>query len=217
MEGCLSHRGPDGPGTALFDEGRGLHTGLAHRRLSIIDLSEDGRQPMEAPCERCRAHGGDLVLTYNGEIYNFRELRAEQNRDLDNTPYNRAFAESMQMVKDFWAVPEYAELLQQRREHVRLGNFVAERRAAIPVGAGRVDAACPARRLVAAVPHDLLCQGVLGAVGVGERGRAEALLHVPTRRRCHRVRAASPSRSTCRSPASRRPRRSPTPPIACFR
>ena len=78
MEGCLSHRGPDGPGTALFDEGRGLHTGLAHRRLSIIDLSDEGRQPMTAPCTRCGCTGlADLALTYNGEIYNFQELREE--------------------------------------------------------------------------------------------------------------------------------------------
>jgi asparagine synthase (glutamine-hydrolysing) len=78
MAAAVAHRGPDGEGRVVFQPGNGRPpVGLAHRRLSIIDLSEDGRQPMEAPCERCRTAGGDLVLTYNGEIYNFRELRAE--------------------------------------------------------------------------------------------------------------------------------------------
>jgi asparagine synthase (glutamine-hydrolysing) len=78
MSDAVAHRGPDGAGTARFDEGGGVTTGLAHRRLSIIDLSDEGRQPMTAECPRCGSHGPyDLVLTYNGEIYNFPELRRE--------------------------------------------------------------------------------------------------------------------------------------------
>lgn len=65
MTTTLAHRGPDGAGTWT-----GPGVGLGHRRLSIIDLSERGRQPM-------RDDRGDLVLTYNGEVYNFRELRSE--------------------------------------------------------------------------------------------------------------------------------------------
>ncbi|MBV8687893.1 MAG: amidotransferase 1, exosortase A system-associated [Alphaproteobacteria bacterium] len=64
MADSLAHRGPDGSGVWT---GRGV--GLGHRRLSIIDL-ETGDQPM-------RSADGDLVLSYNGEIYNFKELRAE--------------------------------------------------------------------------------------------------------------------------------------------
>jgi asparagine synthase (glutamine-hydrolysing) len=61
----IAHRGPDDWGV-YADES----VALAHRRLSIIDLSSAGRQPMELPDR-------GLVLTYNGEIYNFRELRSE--------------------------------------------------------------------------------------------------------------------------------------------
>ncbi|NKQ55757.1 asparagine synthase (glutamine-hydrolyzing) [Amycolatopsis sp. K13G38] len=59
----LAHRGPDGAGR--YDH-RDVH--LGHRRLSIIDLSETGAQPMVS---------GGLALTYNGELYNAPELRAE--------------------------------------------------------------------------------------------------------------------------------------------
>ncbi|MBI3565184.1 MAG: asparagine synthase (glutamine-hydrolyzing) [Elusimicrobia bacterium] len=66
----LAHRGPDGEGTAGLDAGAGRRLALVHRRLAILDLSENGRQPM-----RDEATGNTVV--FNGEIYNFRELRAE--------------------------------------------------------------------------------------------------------------------------------------------
>ena len=63
----LSHRGPDDSG--LFEDlSDGI--GLAHTRLSIQDLSPLGHQPM-------RSTNGSIILVFNGEIYNFRELRAE--------------------------------------------------------------------------------------------------------------------------------------------
>src|ERR1700690_3694469 len=62
MADCLRHRGPDGAGL-WSDAG----VALAHRRLAILDLSDDARQPM--------VHGGH-VLTYNGELYNHEELRS---------------------------------------------------------------------------------------------------------------------------------------------
>ncbi len=64
---CLRHRGPDASGLWLSDDGR---TGLGHTRLSIIDLSDAGRQPLHLP-------SAGLSITYNGEFYNFRELRDE--------------------------------------------------------------------------------------------------------------------------------------------
>ncbi len=67
MNETLVHRGPD-------DHGRWLDprfgVGLGHRRLSILDLSPQGHQPMVSPC-------GRFVLAFNGEIYNYRALRRE--------------------------------------------------------------------------------------------------------------------------------------------
>ncbi|HEX8480354.1 MAG TPA: XrtA/PEP-CTERM system amidotransferase [Allosphingosinicella sp.] len=64
MADALAHRGPDGSGVWTAPG-----VGLGHRRLSIIDLAT-GDQPM-------RSSDGKLALTYNGEIYNFREVRAQ--------------------------------------------------------------------------------------------------------------------------------------------
>lgn len=60
-------RGPDGEGAWISSDGR---IGLGHRRLSIIDLSEAGAQPMTA-------EAGALVVAFNGEIYNYQDLRRE--------------------------------------------------------------------------------------------------------------------------------------------
>lgn len=65
MTDAIAHRGPDGEG--FYNDG---FVGLGHRRLAIIDLSPAGHQPMISP-------DGQVVLSYNGEIYNFQELRVE--------------------------------------------------------------------------------------------------------------------------------------------
>ena len=67
MAASLHHRGPDGGGIWI-DDGAGV--ALGHRRLAIVDLSDAGRQPM-------LSHGEGLVMSYNGEIYNFAELRVQ--------------------------------------------------------------------------------------------------------------------------------------------
>jgi asparagine synthase (glutamine-hydrolysing) len=64
---AMRHRGPDDRGEWWSPDGR---AGLAHRRLAIIDVSPAGHQPM-------LDRAGNLAIVFNGEIYNFRELRAE--------------------------------------------------------------------------------------------------------------------------------------------
>ncbi len=70
---AMTVRGPDSSGE-WFSEDRRI--GMGHRRLSIIDLSEKGAQPM-------KSKDGSLVVSFNGEIYNYKELR----RDLENKGY----------------------------------------------------------------------------------------------------------------------------------
>jgi len=65
MTDAMAHRGPDGEGFYIDS-----FIGLGHRRLAIIDLSPLGHQPMTTP-------DGKFTITYNGEVYNFQELRIE--------------------------------------------------------------------------------------------------------------------------------------------
>src|ERR1700692_4195134 len=62
---CMHSRGPDAGDAWFSGDGR---VGLGHRRLAIIDLSPGGAQPK---------HFGELTIVFNGEIYNYRELRAQ--------------------------------------------------------------------------------------------------------------------------------------------
>jgi asparagine synthase (glutamine-hydrolysing) len=71
LHAALRHRGPDDQGGWVSPSGVAR---LAHTRLSILDLSSAGHQPMSLP-------DGRFTITFNGEIYNFRELRAEFERD----------------------------------------------------------------------------------------------------------------------------------------
>ena len=64
MTDIIAHRGPDSSGSYLYK-----NIAFGHRRLSILDLSSSGHQPMK--------YLDDLVITYNGEIYNFIEIREE--------------------------------------------------------------------------------------------------------------------------------------------
>jgi asparagine synthase (glutamine-hydrolysing) len=66
---CMRSRGPDAADVWVSEDGR---VGLGHRRLSIIDLSAAGAQPMRR---------GERVIIFNGEIYNYRELRARLEAD----------------------------------------------------------------------------------------------------------------------------------------
>lgn len=69
MGAVLAHRGPDDSGSVILGP-----CGLVHRRLSIIDLSRSGHQPMSN-------EDGTIWIAYNGEVYNFRELRKQHDLD----------------------------------------------------------------------------------------------------------------------------------------
>lgn len=67
MNGRMNHRGPDAEGIFASEDGRVV---LGHKRLSIVDLSEKGAQPMES-------HSGRYAIAYNGEIYNYKKIAAK--------------------------------------------------------------------------------------------------------------------------------------------
>lgn len=73
MNDCIAHRGPDAEGTWHNE-----HVYLGHRRLSIIDLSDAGKQPMHSYDDR-------YVIIYNGELYNYKELRLQLQRAVQGT------------------------------------------------------------------------------------------------------------------------------------
>jgi asparagine synthase (glutamine-hydrolysing) len=75
MSRCVAHRGPDDDGRRpLVARDGAVRGAMAHRRLSILDLTPAGHQPMVSADAR-------YTVAFNGEIYNFRELRAELERD----------------------------------------------------------------------------------------------------------------------------------------
>ena len=67
MTDVLHHRGPDGSGYKLIEKGD-YTLGFGHRRLSIIDLTESGAQPMNFQ---------EFWISFNGEVYNFDEIKSE--------------------------------------------------------------------------------------------------------------------------------------------
>jgi len=88
MTTTLQHRGPDASGTWIDTEG-GI--ALGHRRLSIVDLSDAGKQPM-------RSRDKNLVMSFNGEVYNFAELRQK----LENAGHHfRGHSDSEVMLAAF--------------------------------------------------------------------------------------------------------------------
>ena len=70
MNDTMYHRGPDDSGQEIYEMKDGWQVGFAQRRLSILDLSSLGHQPMHSSDKR-------ISVVYNGEIYNFRELKEE--------------------------------------------------------------------------------------------------------------------------------------------
>ncbi len=98
MSDAIAHRGPDGDGIWLnANEG----VAIAHRRLAIIDLTTTGEQPMTSSC-------GNLVMVYNGEVYNARELSQElTNLNLRGTSDSEIILEAFSQ----WGITKTAKKL----------------------------------------------------------------------------------------------------------
>ena len=83
MTDSLTHRGPDDSGTWIKEDNK---LGFGHRRLSILDLSKSGHQPMQSKC-------GRFIMVFNGEIYNHLKLRKEiESKKVDS-----------ESSKEFWS------------------------------------------------------------------------------------------------------------------
>ena len=93
MTNVLSHRGPDADGF-FFEKNEKFSIGLGHRRLSILDLSKNGNQPM---------HFKDNIIIYNGEIYNFLEIR-EELKKLNYTFDSNSDTEVILKAYDKWGI-----------------------------------------------------------------------------------------------------------------
>jgi asparagine synthase (glutamine-hydrolysing) len=95
MVSALSHRGPDDQGT-WSDSQAGIYFG--HRRLSIVDLTQEGHQPM-------RSHCGRYVAVFNGEIYNHSILRDKLGKQVHNLSWNgHSDTETMLSCFSLWGV-----------------------------------------------------------------------------------------------------------------
>ncbi|MBF0188306.1 MAG: asparagine synthase (glutamine-hydrolyzing), partial [Magnetococcales bacterium] len=93
MRDTMMHRGPDGAGIWISDNGR---IGLGHRRLAIIDLSEAAAQPMAS-------HDGRFRLSFNGEIYNHAEIRAELKQLYPERPWQSNHSDTEVILHAFHA------------------------------------------------------------------------------------------------------------------
>lgn len=91
MAGQISHRGPDADGY-WHDDAAGV--GLAHRRLSILDLSEAGSQPMHSP-------SGRFVIVFNGEIYNHNDIRQRLQTSSDAPHVWRGHSDTETLLAGF--------------------------------------------------------------------------------------------------------------------
>ena len=95
MNLAISHRGPDSNGT-WTDKNSGIV--LGHQRLSIIDLSAAGNQPMQS-------NSGRFILTYNGEVYNHLEIRQELEKNNSEIKWRgNSDTETLLEAIDFWGV-----------------------------------------------------------------------------------------------------------------
>ncbi len=99
MTNLMEHRGPDDGGLWASDDGRVV---LGHRRLAIIDPTKAGHQPMQSA-------DGNLVVTYNGEIYNYLEL-AERLKGEGHVFRSQSDTEVLLAVYERWGTRGFSEL-----------------------------------------------------------------------------------------------------------
>jgi asparagine synthase (glutamine-hydrolysing) len=100
MNDAIAHRGPDGDGVWI-DAEAGI--ALGHRRLSIIDLSPAGAQPMESASRR-------YVIIYNGELYNHLEVRADLEQAGASGPWRgHSDTETLLAAIEAWGVQKALE------------------------------------------------------------------------------------------------------------
>src|SRR5688572_12778340 len=135
MATAIAHRGPDAQAT-WNDPATGI--GLGHRRLSILDLSSAGAQPMAS-------HSGRFVATYNGEIYNYLDVRRELDAGGDIAWRGHSDTEVMLEACERWGVERtlqrlegmFALALWDRRERVL--HLARDRFGEKPLYYGSVD------------------------------------------------------------------------------
>ena len=102
MSQTLTHRGPDDSGVWV-DKNNNIT--LAHQRLSILDLSSAGHQPMKSPC-------GRFIVAFNGEIYNHLELREKLDiLDNKNTWNGSSDTETLVAAFSFWGIEKTLDKL----------------------------------------------------------------------------------------------------------
>ena len=103
MKARMLHRGPDAGGTYIADD---RSIALGHRRLSIFDLSENGSQPMTS-------HNGRYVISYNGEVYNYKEIAQKLLRE-NKTDGFRGSSDTEVLLEAFeaYGVKEAVSLLK---------------------------------------------------------------------------------------------------------
>jgi len=112
MTDAMLHRGPDDGGHEVYEAGQ-ASIGFGQRRLSILDLSPLGHQPM---------HFGDLIVNFNGEIYNFKEIRqelVEKGYSFDSWSDTEVILKGyhcwgMDVVQKFIGTPEYSQHKKKR-------------------------------------------------------------------------------------------------------
>ena len=175
MTGCLAHRGPDAAGEWI-DLAAGI--ALGHRRLSILDLSSAGSQPMHS-------HSGRYVLVTNGEIYNHLETRARRCATTAASPPGAAIRTRRRCSRPSTAGASRRPCAGRR--HVRFRGLG-------PAGAPAHARPRPAGREAVVLRH----AGGTSALRFRTEGSARAS------RRSARPSIASSSRSTCTAATCRR-------------